>query len=664
MSDPSKSYDRAKKTVALRPFNKGIVRNVSSTLTPIGAVFDASGFLATTSGLTRRGGLQVLDTIDPPSVTRYDYINSFINDDGSKTTYAIADGKFYELAGSTLIERPCEYKTADDLPNVSSISASAGTTLVTGVLTTFLTQGIQTGDILIVDPSGTPLYYTVDQISSDLSLTVLEQIVAAIPASTEFIIERTLYPAPEWQITVERIDRILYICTGARPLMGYDVDNPDRVHPIDTDRPFIPKTILVFNDRLWCGNIFIPESMATPTPSRWYTNRMSWSQILPEAGYTPTITGVVDIDPLRHFNDLVAIGGEISGLATLGAYLAVFFEFGVHYGRQTQVPGDVLPLGFDVISTGKRGVLQPGALAVSKNGIYFVSTDDVYFLGENLLVETVSDEVQAVLFRSEILNTRYKIENLGETNGIIIGCGYNEDSYDEFWAFNLDNKSWTRFYYACAYFNVFTIGSRLVYSDYPDGQIYGVEPPGQNDDALGNILPQSPVLTTLVPIQPPDDLPQYPLTDYTESNAIYGGESGVQSNDRFYATVGPYITVMDSTNISDQNDAPVTCLIETGDFDFNYPDQNKTLYKIAMRLYNVAEVEITYHVEGSLNSGKEWWDLGDLIIYEGDKEGRVNFKFTGSAPRLRLTSNTLSPAYEIIEVTLDVKSRGKQFSDA
>ncbi|GAG89489.1 unnamed protein product, partial [marine sediment metagenome] len=143
--------------------------------------------------------------------------------------------------------------------------------------------------------------------------------------------------------------------------------------------------------------------------------------------------------------------------------------------------------------------------------------DSVFYLGENLQLQSISESVNELLFRAPggladpedpdnndhlgILNTRYKIAHLTEASGIVIGCGYNEDSYDEFWAFNLDTKAWTRFMYACSYFNVFTIGSRLILNDYPDGQIFGVEPPGRNDTWDGTELWESPPIPTLVPVQ-------------------------------------------------------------------------------------------------------------------------------------------------------------------
>jgi len=664
MSDQiGRQPQRGKISIPLRPFTQGIIRNVSPTMVPIGALYDVNGFLPTTSGLTRRQGFSILESVDPVDETRYDYIDSFTNDDGSKTTFCVAGGKFYELAGSVFLERPCIYDNADDSPT-STIEALDNTISIIGTNTTFSTASIQTGDILVVDPTGTPREYTVDTISNDLNLTVSELITPAIAPGTDFYIRRLLYPAPEWQITIERIDRILYICTGTRPLMGYDIDNPDRVQPIDFDRNFIPKTIFVFNDRLWCGNIYIPSDYPGNTnPSRWITYRISWSKIIPDSGYTPAVTGAVDLDPLEHFVDLIDIGGEISGLEILGAYLAVFFEFGLYYGRETQVPGDTLPLAFEAINSGDRGILQPGAVTVTRNGIFFVSTDNVYFLGENLKVVAISEAIDEVMFRPEILATRYKIHNFKEANGLVIGAGFNENTYDEFWVYNLHTKAWTRFTYSSAYFNIFTIGSRLTYANYPDGQIYGVEPPGQNDGALGQPLPDSPALGTLVPIQPPIDLPQYPLTDYTLENAIYAGESSVQTNDRFYVTVGPYILVLNADADTDQDGAPIYCLLETGDFDFGRPDQNKTVYRVALRLYATAPVDIQFHVEGSLDSGQTWWDLCDLWIFEGGKEGKSNFQFTGSAPRLRLTSQSLTSQYEIVEVTLEVKGRGKQFSD-
>ena len=209
------NYNRSQRTkisVPLRPLTKGIIRNVSPTMLPIGAMYDVQGFIPSTSGLSRRGGIDHLTTIDPLDVSRYDYMDSFINDDGSKTTYTIADGKFYELAGPTFVERPCEYRADDELPSVATISALVDTVAVTGIDTKFASAGLNIGDILIVDPGGAEeKEYTIDTVSTDLSLSVLELITPAFTTKS-FTIKRLLYPAPEWQITVRRIDRVLYIC--------------------------------------------------------------------------------------------------------------------------------------------------------------------------------------------------------------------------------------------------------------------------------------------------------------------------------------------------------------------------------------------------------------------------------------------------------------------
>lgn len=657
--------------VPLRPFNRGIIRNTSPTMVPTGALVDANGYIPTTSGIERRPGFSIVTTIDAQDVTRYDYMNSFIGDDGSKIAYAIADGRFYELTGQTFIERPCAYLSTDDSPN-STIEASLGSYAIVGTNTTFTARSLIVGDYVQVDIGGTIYEYRVTAINSDTSLSIGSAVNPAIPAGSSFAVRRTLSPAAEWQVQVVRLDRLLYICTGQRPLVVYDIDNPDNVVPLDLERNFIPKCINVFNDRLWCGNIYIPGNYPSSGGQNiWYTNRISWSKIVAEAGYTPTASGGVDINPLRNFNDLVNIGGEVSSLATLGSYLLAFFEFGIEYGRETSVPGDTLPLAFDRIMTGRRGVLQPGAVVETKNGVFFVSTDNVYYVSDSLKVEAVSDTVNELLFRTALLKTRYKIHDFSHVDGLIIGACSNEDSYDEFWVLNLSTGAWTRFAYSCDYFNVFTLGSRDIYGTLPESQIFGVRPPGSNDDALGNPLPDSPAAGTLVPVAPPTDDPQVTLVDdpvnnlpgYSESDETYGGENSDQSNDRLTVTVGPNVLIMDMNASTDQNNAPIYCTLETGDFDFGRPDHNKTLYKIAVRLYNQAEADIVYAVQGSIDSGLTWWDLCDLTIFDEGKEGKSNFMLTGSAMRLRLTSHSEVPAYELVETTLDVKSRGRQFAD-
>jgi hypothetical protein len=709
MSDEQANVDRratqTRQTIPFRPL-LGMHQNVSSTLVPKGAFIDANGYMPSRLGLVRRFCFSPI-TYTFPNITRWDYLDAFINDDGSKVSYGIGDGKFYELAGTAFIERPNHYPNINtsDPTGAGRVSLTTGSVDVTGVSTHWLDEGcFIRGDMLNVEVS--PGVYKAYQINSTISNTQLTLYDASPDtiASAKYYVERIMKPAVEWAIKVVRLDRLLYICTGQNTIMIYDIDDASAVYTwleyskslgiigtgpgqYDPQSPnFIPKAIEAFKDRIWTGNI------ESDFDNRLYPGRVSWTPIL-----SPTI-----FLPETQYVDLVLISGEIGSLNILGNFLMAYFEFGVQYGRETAIPGDVFPLAFDHVETGRRGAVQPNAVISAVGGNFFASTDNIYFINGGLQVSSISDEVAITMFRKEVLKTSFKVMAMSEAEGLAVGASTYEEAFEDLWIYDYDTKEWTHVSLSADHLASFAIGSRLVFADYPAGQIYGgptedyVGPCNttiwdttraasapyyfttydvQHDDMSNGLAKEDPaggnlgLASTLVPIYGVIDpilgeQSRYEtLTAFTECKLVYGFTAGIVSSNRFFITNGAPIYVYDRGVDVDYDGSPVTCVFETGDLDMNLPDDYKTFYKIAMRIQAQAPARIVYKVRASDDSGVTWYAMGNLVINAGGKEGRCNFIHTGTASRFRLVSDSAVLPYIITELTIDVRIRGSQVAD-
>ena len=682
MSDYDIGNQAERVSVPIRPL-QGIYQNTPQNMLPPGGFTNIDGFISSTEGLVRRAGLTELQ-ITFPDITRWDLLSSFIDDSGVKITYGLGDGKFFYLAGSGFVEIPNYYPSIGaDLASV--ITVTAGNRAITGSTETlWLTNsGVVPGDQLEVGGE----FFTVSKINSETEL-IVEEVPQTDYTDATYKIHRLLKPATEWALQTARLDRYVYIVTGRNTVFVFDIDDYSLIltywekasqkgitlESNPNQRNFIPKTMEVYRDRVWLGNIKSDET------GRLYSTRISWTPIL----------NPLDFRVERYYVDLIGMGGEISCLRILGNLLIVYLEFGLQFGRDTSVPGDTLPLAFDDIESSNRGVLQPDAVASTMDGHYYVSTDNVYYLTQDLNITAIGDPVSPLMFTPDNLNTRYKAINFTDISGIMIGSSTQDGAFDNIWVYNYLTKQWTRFGITADTLNLLAIGSSLTFQDYGDDQIFSADPSApcnsgtwdttrdpatqfytnidvQVDDVSNGYDAVATAIGTAVPLYDYDDTVVGSRTisaeSYTDCQLTFQGTSAISLNNKIYTTNGNRIYMFDYTTTIDLGEGPVTILLETGGFDFNMPERYKTYYKMTVRVRFAALYELKFHLQASNNSGVTWYDLGDIIIPAGGKEGRCNFLHTGSAARFRLTSDSPTTPYTLGEMTLDVRTRGRQFGD-
>jgi len=119
------------------------------------------------------------------------------------------------------------------------------------------------------------------------------------------------------------------------------------------------------------------------------------------------------------------------------------------------------------------------------------------------------------------------------------------------------------------------------------------------------------------------------------------------------------IDVYGNDTATDKGTALTTELI-TGDRDFDMPDEEKTFYRLAMKLDEPTDVPLTFACSVSNDRGQNWKPVGDLVININDDEGKVNFRMRGSMCRFKLVGVNNSIPYTTNEITIDVRTIGRE----
>jgi len=104
----------------------------------------------------------------------------------------------------------------------------------------------------------------------------------------------------------------------------------------------------------------------------------------------------------------------------------------------------------------------------------------------------------------------------------------------------------------------------------------------------------------------------------------------------------------------------LTTELITGDRDFDMPDEEKTFYRLAMKLDEPTEVSLTFACSVSNDRGQNWKPVGNLVINVNDDEGKVDFRMRGSMCRFKLVGVNNSVPYVINELTMDVRMLGRE----
>lgn len=609
----------APRTVPMRPLTKGMFSNISSLGLPDGSFVNLTGYDVRENGPRRCDPFTRFIPIPIPfweTDEVCDSIESFTGVDRSQITVAITNRGMYKL----------EYAEAPDYytPIYWKRQYKVNTyTSGTGVLTLKVDNpvldlvvagdyvrlagdtGIQKHEILSVSSNSVTIETGISPApATDSSVYILKTFKVERP----YIVDYTIFSRSDKaaMVLVDGSAKGLYYYDGTYLTYFTLHDQSDGATYTSA------RTVNHFGGRIYFGCVGEGANI--------FNNRVIWTEVL-------DLQEVNDIS----YQDLTSSPGQILKLCSLGSMIFCYFTDSLYFGRQTNLAG--LPYSFTMIDTGGISAVGMRAMTPFLDGQIFVSKDDIYYvtsasgiepIGSSVMRDTVQQASESALSRTQVVLDSPR-------NRLLFGFGTNDFYFDKVALFNYRVKAWSmmRVNSVCS-MNVVNFVDELEYDDLADTVLYNSSGWADRIIATANSSIVSKQLT---------------VVDVTGDIHVIapGGQNHVYAGGNF----------------------PVECVIESGDFDFDMPDMDKTVQQLTIKLNSLREhprtLPVSFTVEVSNDRGYgNWKQVGILTVPASKSEGSVNFRITGSTFRFRLTSVSQVENYEINENTMRVSIRGNE----
>lgn len=586
--------------VALRPLNKGVIKNIPSQTLPPGAFLTLKNYLSSNSGLVRRPGFQTFaanQSVD----NRFVDLVTLWKTDGTQVSILLCEDFAYLVGVLTGYTALYWNHTGGALAKTSGIFAI-------GTGTTWETAGIMAGDYIEVTTTG-GLMQEITSVDSPTQIRT-DVTVGAFPTGADYVIRRSFKCEKPYLIDWI-VHRNELIVTGINiPLLVYNpatvsfeefVDNPAYLPVTGT---FKANCVASFLDRLWVGSTH-------DNVDGYRRQRIRWS----------LATNERDFSTLTAYLDLPYVSGELKRLLPMGNILVAYFDDAIFFGTETNIPG--LPVAFNRIETGFNGLIGPKAVVSWLGGHFAVLQDDIYFVSNNGLEPIGTPIVRETIRKCKQPWRIYAVAD-PVRNAVCFGFPVDDDIMESIWVFEYRAKAWSQY----------------------DLQTWMVANPLVNvsltwDDLTGTwdtLEASAPTWDDLKYDDPFRNL--FIEQDYTlwKANDTFEGDGSAHT--------------------------AIPCVIESPDFDFNEPDSLKLVSRISMKVDFEAGEEngLTFKAWVSTNRGRDYRPVGSLIIKAGEDEGYVNFRAVGSTFRFKLTSSDEVQSYVITEFVLRVVGGGTETS--
>jgi hypothetical protein len=106
----------------------------------------------------------------------------------------------------------------------------------------------------------------------------------------------------------------------------------------------------------------------------------------------------------------------------------------------------------------------------------------------------------------------------------------------------------------------------------------------------------------------------------------------------------------------------ISTRIESGDFDYGAPDEERVHLRISLKIKDPIAEDLLFMVKISNDSGDIWREVTatgrPLLIKAGTKENYVNFRMRSSTFRFKLESSSVCGQYMIQEIVLRAVGTG------
>lgn len=618
-----------------RPMNKGMIPSAPSAMLPDGSFLDVKGFDAHPRGLARFGGwkpslydvatdLPLKLNLEFPAEERIEDLVQMWLIDGTSRNFAITNRCMYSIDTYT------GYATVywKEAYTVASASDDGSTTTI--VIGSDATDDyLSTGDYIVSGSEKLPITNIAYDDGAPSTTFTLDGVFTTTPSGSDtFRILKPFAAADSRYVDYTFARFVLYLVDGASKLVFKYAGEYLEPHIILDDDGVTrtvmgARTITYFGERLYFGDII--EFDATVSQN-YFRQRIRWTEVL-DLGSSKA----------ANYQDLTRSQGSIVKLYGMGGLIMAYGEDMIFYGRQTNLTG--LPYVFTPLETGQVTVVGMKAVCSYFDGQLFVGPDNVYSITPDVAIAPIATAISDTLRDSMEYPAATYMRMDPDRTRVLVGCALGGTAISKLFFFNYRTQAWTRG----------TSQPILVPS------VIGLS----HDITYGEV--------------PVDDT--YDTSAY--SNSSYASLLGGMGTRQLLAfQLNNYLLEYDDEAFQDQSVgaggvitiAPISVIIETPDYDFQAPDENKTAVRLGLTINDLNQAtrteQIRFKVEASTDSGYTWRKLGVLVIRPGKIEDILNFRITGPSLRFRITSGVAADQtdqytlpYEVAEITLRVRRR-------
>lgn len=679
--------------IPVRPLNKGMVRNIPSQSLESGAVLSAGNFNITTNGLEARGGFTPLTTPIENVLDTYNNCFNYISGDVQNTfLYNMKDGQSELLT----VTNKALYKIDKDDGTYTRISFSGYFTAesveiydtdkieITQLIADNFVQGYVTlNESDLDEPIQEQLriddYITygeqIGQIYDFDSDDTYYRIRIKVDNPTEWLTASgTMYAELNFQVLPNhKIDHafvsgvssnsVVFTANRGRALAYYDNTGVLYVVPIDSTSSVssVYDVIITdctvsrwFKDRLWMANTIEDGGV--------YRQRVRWSDATTYLSYNTAFT----FSP-ENYIDLSDSTGEVLAIYPMGELLVVYCSDAIYYGHQTNLSG--LPYTFTKLNTPNIGLVGQSAITPWIDGHYFVAQDEIYFMSSATSLQpigiTVGDLTIDTCYNKAGIDVRPDPDNsrilflfpeyIGESDVDELNCS------PKVWSYNYKTGGWSflEASYTLAngikdynyYFS--SISSSMLYegaSEWNDE--IALDPVGLDNPSTINTWDtwkaNYATWTSLKDGELSDQTLLFGLLFRDEATQVLTTQFYIEMNTGYNDVLGV-----------SQSSSPVTKSMESADYDFGIPDDNKQINRFSLKVQEHVSENTYFDVWVSNNRGKTYKPIGGLYIKADEDEGKINFRSKGSTFRFKFESTDLNKT-TINEMVIRLSKRGEE----
>lgn len=626
---------------SFRPMTKGMITSQTTVSMPDGSFINLTGVDVTTRGLRRLGGWQyspanghyLREAMLLPAEERIEDFAQLSLNTGEKVNIVVTNRFLYTFdldVGFT----PIPFTAALEI--VTVVVATNTTITIAG---DFSANYYGTSDYGTINWAGANNPEKLKVLSVSGTETELTLVFAGTfttpPVATDLLtIFKPFQAADQYFVDFTFARNMMYLVDGNTPLVfKYDGGDFMEPHIIVNDsgvRTIMgARTITHFGNRLYFGDIIEYD----PSVSQYFFgSRIRWTEVL-EFG----------ISLSASYQDLVRTSGKVQKLLGMGSLIICYMTDGMYYGLETSLTS--IPYNFTLIETGTVTCLGMKAACSYFGGQAFVGQDNVYYISADASVTPFGTNIAETLI-DDIVNPEYTYLRMDlDTNRLIVAISTNTSQrITKFYTYNYKSKAWSTRVTDILAPSVVQLTDRLYYYELGT-DTYETTP--YRYYSYASIMFQE-TMAQLAGFNPRGWLYLYEKSQAT--NVLLDGDD----------------TVVETA-------VPVEII--TPDFDFDEPDINKTALRFGVKITeaptSVRTNQIRFRLESSIDRGRNWRNLGIMVIRPGRDEDSLNFRVTGSTIRFRLTSGVeaddtaqeLAP-YDISEITLRLRERAVETMDA